>query len=396
MTSKSTVEAQDLSAQVLKELESPKGSVVSAVTKLLRVAKILNDRAVQVWCEIQLGEQLYTSPLRKMVAIAMDPKLDNKEDEVQKQLAPIFEQLGKLELRQEDHYPHEELIVKSNESGGGYINIGFVEERYADLVRMKRGNDGTFYKNNLNAHLNYVRKAAHARATQLYNKLAYADTPQSSFDVLKGAVDDKLLDIAPEQSEQLMLAFRAVTDDKPESWSQALTSCRRLIKGLADTLKPVTSKETVGGRPLTSEQYINRLWAFMDEAIESDANRELAKAHVDLLGSYLERTDKITSKGVHAKLGRIEAVKAVFHTYLMIADILGYLEQKPKSSPNVLDIAKATLDELESVLGVSREIAKRIVRLRVENPKLTFADLSKVPGISQEALKVAKSQLRFP
>jgi hypothetical protein len=60
----------------------------------------------------------------------------------------------------------------------------------------------------------------------------------------------------------------------------------------------------------------------MDDFVESESNRELAKAHVDYLGSYLERTHKISNKGVHASVTRIEAIKAVFHTYLMVADIL--------------------------------------------------------------------------
>ena len=95
-----------------------------------------------------------------------------------------------------------------------------------------------------------------------------------------------------------------------EEWSHALTSCRRLIEGLADELCPATD-ELYNGRSLGKNQYINRIWAFMDKSILSESNRDLAKTHVDFVGSYLQRLHKLTNKGVHAELTRVEATKAV-------------------------------------------------------------------------------------
>lgn len=111
------------------------------------------------------------------------------------------------------------------------------------------------------------------------------------------------------------------------------------------------------GRALGEKQYINRLWAYMDDAIQSDSNRQLAKAHVDLLGAYIERIYKVTNKGVHAEVSRMEAVRTVFHTYLAIADLLEYVNKPTANQPEPLNINQATLDELESILNVSRETA---------------------------------------
>jgi len=95
-------------------------------------------------------------------------------------------------------------------------------------------------------------------------------------------VDNKLLDLVPEAAEKLMIAFRSVASDHREDWSRA-GSCRKFIENLADELYPAKDAE-VKGRKLGQAQYINRLWAFMDASIESDSNRDLAKAHVDYLG----------------------------------------------------------------------------------------------------------------
>ncbi len=316
-------EALRLLEEALKELESSKGSVLAAVQKLLRASTLLANQDIQIWCSVQLGERRYVLALQKLLTVVIT-KDDPKSEKSQKAVAEAVKELDALELKHAIHYTNEELNAKAAESGGGYISIGFVEERYADLVRNKHGNDGTYYKNNLYSHLNYVRKKAHDFASALFNQLKFSGTVSNCFDVLKSAVDDKLLDLNPALAEQLMLAFKGVSSTKDEEWSQALTTCRRLLEGLADQLNPASS-DSVKARGLGQAQYVNRLWAFMDRVIESDSNKDLAKAHVDFLGAWLEKTNKITNKGVHGEVGQLEAVKAAFHTSLVVADLLEYL-----------------------------------------------------------------------
>lgn len=379
-------EALRLLEEALKELESPKGSVLSAVQKLLRASTLLGNQDIQYWCSIQLGETRFVAPLKKLLDVATT-KEDPESEKVKAAISGAIQALKALSLKQNVHYTHEELTLKAAESGGGYVNIGFVEERYADLVRTKRGNDGTYYKNNLYSHLNYVRKKAHDFASTLFNQLKFSGTVGNCFDILKAAVDDNLLDINPTLGEQLMLAFKGVSSAKDEEWSQALTTCRRLLEGLADELHPASTDSTKG-RALTQAQYVNRLWAFMDKAIESNSNKDLAKTHVDFLGAWLEKTNKIANKGVHAEVTQLEAVKAVFHTYLVVADLLDYLSMSSHSKPRV-DINSASIDEIEALLDVSRATAKAIIKARVQNGKLDKPALSKVAGVGPKTLEKA-------
>jgi len=133
----------------------------------------------------------------------------------------------------------------------------------------------------------------------------------------------------------------------------------------------------------------------MDDAIESESNKELAKSHVDYLGAYLEKTHKLSHKGVHTTLKRTEAIKAVFHTYLVVADILDYVKKEPGKEGKKLNIHTATIDELESVLDISRNVAKEIIRQRVEYGILDLARLAKIKGIGQKTLSVAERVLSF-
>lgn len=377
----------------LKELESPKGSILSAVQKLQRSASIVGDEQKRLWCSIQLGDSTYVHPLKDLSDFLVKhqgPSTSEYEEGISKHIKT----LEKLGLTHEIHFTNEEINIKLNASGGGYVNIGFVEERYADLVRLKKGNDGTHYKNPLNNHLNFVKKKAHEIASDLYKQLKFSGTVSNCFDLLRDAVDDKLLDLNPVISEQLMLAFKSVSSNKEEEWSQALTTCRRLIEALADELYPAKNDNDNGngnGRALGKTQYVNRIWAFMDASIESKSNKELAKSHVDFLGSWLEKINRLSNKGVHAELGQLEATKAVFHTYLLIADIVEYMEEKPESSGKP-DINSATIDEIEALLGVNRNIAKEIFKYRVKEGALDCESLSKIGGVGPKTIQKAKQE----
>lgn len=375
-------EAVRLLEESLSENEATKGSLLAAVQKLSRAAALVDNDGIKKWCSIQLGDRKYTSTLVELLKVL---QIKNKT-EGEPKLEVLRGKLKNLGLG-DMHYEDEELNIKVHEEGGGYLSIGFIEERYADLVRLKKGNDGTYYKINLNGHINYVRRRSHELASELLNQIRFAGTSSNCFDILRIAVDDKLLDLDPALGEQLMLAFKGVSGKSDEEWSQAMATCRRLLEGLADVLYPPNTDASVG-RALTQAQYVNRLWAFMDKSIESDANRALAKSHVDFLGAWMEKVNKIANKGVHAEVGQLEAVKAVFHTYILVADILEYLKDIPKENSK-LDINVATMDEFEALLNVKRATAKEIIKARVNNGKLNAEILKKIPGIGEKTLEKA-------
>lgn len=388
------LQAIQLLEECLKELESAKGSVSVAVQKLYRAALFLNEGDIVKWCEIQFGEHKYIVPLNEFLEIVRK-EIEKAGGNVSanKLIDKKIAELEKLGLKPM-HFSNEELTAKISESGGGYVNIGFVEEKYLDLVRTKRGNDGTYYKDNLNRHLNYVRQSTHKKATKLYHKYASLGAPATTFDILKTVVDDRLLDISPVLAEQLMAAFRRISTNSPEEWSQALTSCRRLLESLADKLYPPRD-ELVNGRSVNQPNYINRLWAYMDSSIKSDSNRELAKSHVDLLGKHLEKTYKVTNKAVHAEITRLESIKTVFHLYLTIADILEYVGETEEPTKKLLNINTASLEEIQSNLGVNDNVAKSIIKVRAGKGSITERDLATIKGIGEKTFEKAKKNFSF-
>ena len=387
-------EALKIIEEGLKELESAKGSVTVGVQKLSRAAKLLNEDEIVAWSEIQLGSTRYVSALQDF-----SEKIDEeykKEEKPQNMDDPKFKK--NLDKLKELSIPLSEIPelhrFKSIKATGGYHSVEFIEGRYAFITKLKQFTDHVYNLTDLKRHLQYIRKKALDYLTELDTKLRFSGTITSSFDILKNAVDDRLLDLDPEIAEQLMLAFKSVSSDSKEEWSQALATCRRLLESLADKLYPAT-EENIKGRTFKQNQYINRIWRFMDVSIESKSNKEMAKAHVDYLGSWLSADYSLACKGVHAEVNQLEATKAIFHIYLMLADLLDYLDPSAVSKNTKPHITEVSLDEIEALLNIRRDIAKAIVIARVNNKGLTLEQLSEVKGIGAKTLATAKEVFEF-
>lgn len=383
-------EALKIIEQALKELESARGSVTVGLQKLSRAANLLEKKSIYAWAESNLGNKYYINPLKDLFK-----KIDI-EYKATKEAQNLSDSKYSLEMDKliktgfSSNYVTEDFLkFKINTEGGGFESIDFIENKLNTLLNTKHGNDDVYYQVPLQKHLAYIKGEARKFAVTLHAKLKFSGTIVSSFDLLKNAVDDKLLDLNPELAEQLMLAFKSVSSDRKEEWSQALTTCRRLLEALADKLYPATD-ESIGGRTFKQNQYINRLWGFMDKSIASDSNKKLAKAHVDYLGNWLQADYTLTNKGVHAEVTQLEATKTVFHIYLMLADLLTYLDPEHATKNAKPTMNEASLDEIEVLLEVSRPVAKAIWKARLDNKGLTLEQLEKIKGVGEKTLEKAK------
>ncbi|MEI1716878.1 helix-hairpin-helix domain-containing protein [Acinetobacter baumannii] len=387
-------EALKIIEEGLKELESPKGSVAVGVQKLSRAANLLNEESIYAWAELQLANPIYTTPVKKAFE-TIHEVLNLPED--QQDLTHARELVDKLKKELGLDYETQlrpMFTMKFSANYGGFNSINFIEQTFEDLVKNKRVHDGVRAKAKLNQHLNQIKNVCHKYLSDLHNNLKFSGTITSSFDLLKNAVDDRLLDLDSEIAEQLMLAFKSVSSSNKEEWSHALTTCRRLLESLADKLYPASDLE-IGKRTFKQSQFVNRLWQFMNDSIESDSNRDLAQAHVNFLGSWLEKTNKLTNKGVHDDVSQLEATKALFHLYLMLADLLDYLDPSATKQTTKPQIATASLDELEALLNVKRDVAKAIVIARVKYNGLTLEQFKEIKGVGPKTIATAKEVFEF-
>ncbi len=150
------------------------------------------------------------------------------------------------------------------------------------------------------------------------------------------------------------------------------------------------------GRKLGEDQYINRLWAFLDGQLEAGSDKDLAKAHVDYLGSFIQRLNEKASKGVHARVSYEEAVRAVLYTYLTLGDILEFAAagvRQALGDKGKVDVNSASIVDLRSVPGITSSIAKELVKRRTKAPFNSVEQLLDIKELGPETLERAQSYL---
>jgi DNA uptake protein ComE-like DNA-binding protein len=222
--------------------------------------------------------------------------------------------------------------------------------------------------------------------------LAFGEIPRRQFDVIREQVDNLLLDIAPEAIEKFMSAYERLGSSSSEDWSLALTACRRVIKAVADSIYPPRPGR-VRDRFVGEDQYINRIWAFLDENVAAGSDKDLAKAHVDYLGSFIQRLNDKASKGVHAVVSYEEAVRCVLYTYLTLGDILQFGKGAIRSrlpAQGLVDVNSASMTDLRSLPGITGPLAKAIVKRRARTRFSNIDDLLELQGIGPKKLEALR------
>lgn len=118
----------------------------------------------------------------------------------------------------------------------------------------------------------------------------------------------------------LSAAFENAVSENPEHWANAAGTCRRLLKAVADELRP--PGPDVGGRKMGDGNYINRLIDWINEKARSTTAAGIAISDLAYLGGRLDASDGAGQKGAHATVDRLEASRFITATYLVLGDVL--------------------------------------------------------------------------
>ena len=142
---------------------------------------------------------------------------------------------------------------------------------------------------------------------------------------MKDRIDKYISDIIPDETQKLTAIYDSLNDDNPEKWSNALTTCRRMLKALADKLYPATDIPIKKGKKeisLTDDKYINRLACYIEENSTFETLDAITNSNLEYIGNRLDKIHNETCKGVHDDVTKEEAERCFMHVYMLIGDIL--------------------------------------------------------------------------
>jgi len=172
------------------------------------------------------------------------------------------------------------------------------------------------------------KSSAYQYALNVYHGLRFSLIPQKLFEIIRKNVDKKLADIAPDSIKKFLSVYKNLVSSNPEDWSNAVHSCRRIIKDVADKLFPPKPGLDVIVRndkeiKIGSDNYINRLMIFIEDNSSQKNFVDIVGSHLEFIGNRLDAICSAASKGTHSEIKtREEAERYIIYTYLIIGDIL--------------------------------------------------------------------------
>lgn len=178
--------------------------------------------------------------------------------------------------------------------------------------------------------LSRIRQGVHDYLVNTEAELDAGREESSFFDQAYARINGLLNTYAPDAAKKFVAAQERIVAGGQEDISQALTSCRRMIKSLADILYPPTNEEETGldgvPRRMSDEAYKNRLLQYVREQVGKHKSGAVLQAVISDLGKRLDALDALSSKGVHADPSVDEAHTCVMQTYLLAGDLLAIAE----------------------------------------------------------------------
>lgn len=184
----------------------------------------------------------------------------------------------------------------------------------------------------IHQHLDRARHHAFTLLCRWERQLTFSATQDDSLAVVRQRVDGLLASSSQDTLEAFNVAFRRLREAVGETsiatvgelLSQAVTSCRRILKNVIDTVEPASPDrpESETGHALTDDAYKNRLVEFIRRNVTSDSFRGALRDDGESLFKRFSSVDAMASKGVHAQLATDEAEFCALHTYLLAGEIL--------------------------------------------------------------------------
>ena len=125
--------------------------------------------------------------------------------------------------------------------------------------------------------------------TETEHELTFGQATAQTFDRLRSYVDQQLITISPPALEQFQTAYRRLQEGSSEDRAHALTSCRRVLKTLADELYPARSTPVTSSdgkeRVLTDAVFVNRLLQYVSETVGKHQNGAVVQAALKDIGA---------------------------------------------------------------------------------------------------------------
>ena len=160
-------------------------------------------------------------------------------------------------------------------------------------------------------------------------KLEFGEIPEQIFETIRNEVDNKMIELCPDAINKLISIYDNLKNKNPEYYSYVASSCRRIIKDLADVLFPAKKEPTIIDEKeirLDENRFINRIHQGLKERNNSKTTNDFNKDMLNYVMNFLISIQRYASKGDHSNFTKLDSIRCVIYTYLVLGDILHYYD----------------------------------------------------------------------
>jgi hypothetical protein len=338
-----------LVSEALEDLEQRRTPLSAVIQKSIRIARLRNDWDALWWLSLELTTAGDMASRRRLAAELMP----HYEREAYRKQNERFGQ-ALIEERTVNRNPMAE--DKESPEARGQVSLDSVPEleaRAETLTRLqslsvpqglhpldlavftKETTDVVVQASNSLRRIrnisDRIRQRAHDFLSMVEKQLLFGQIQADIFERNRRYVDERLTALVPEAAEQFMAAYSRAADGAKEARAHALTSCRRILKTVADKLYPPSETRVRGAdgkdRVLDDSKYVARLWQYVHESAGSTSAGKVVLAGIQDLGKRIDSLYELINKGVHADVPEFEANMCVIQTYLLVGDVLRIQEK---------------------------------------------------------------------
>lgn len=320
-------EALELADEIIRNIELAESSLALITLKTIRLARLTNDFEMIKIFELEISG--YTVNQNGYVPkeqweVGMLAKRQYHDESNKEKIFP--ESVEQLE--------DEKYFLKSSIDVAGDADISVSSTNPRHFPKYYTGNANE--RAELRERFKIVSDRLASRRSMVYQyvlreylELRYSNIAEDIFSKIQEKVNEKIGKYIPDSVKRFNAVYENLSSENSENWSNAVHSCRRILKDLADAIYPPTEniqKEKEGIEitiQLDEEHYINRIIEFIAQKSESKTFIKIVGSHLRFMKDRLNSILGGSHKGTHKDItDREEANRIVVYTYLLIGDIL--------------------------------------------------------------------------
>lgn len=295
-----------------KNIDGSGESFIRALKLYYRLASLVDDKEEMLWVERELigYSEIKNVPSYRIYSFKNSDEYAIVHDSCRELLNYAF---ANTKISSRTYCP----FIKD---GNGNFKKKTVESRYIFIQDIR------IRQNQFHEILRAVSYRIFKRTNDILNELKFGSIVEDIFSSTRREVDNKLSKVSPDAIEKFISAYQNLQSGNKEDWANAVHSCRRILKAVADELYPPSDQKVIGNNnkaiDVGNEKYVSRLFLYIKANSSSEKNASIIGSNLNYIEDRLDSVYGVTNKGTHAEVTLDEARRYIIHTYLLIGDIL--------------------------------------------------------------------------